>query len=108
MKRPKGERVLIESAWARVAKKLGDIFKFQGLKVARQKYQYSSAGKTVKGENVYAILQGPKADATEAVVLVAAWRNMDEVLNQSGVALVLTIARYFKRESNMPRSCWGE
>lgn len=45
---------------------------------------------------MYSILHAPRGDATEAVVLVAAWRNMDEELNQSGVALVLTLARYFK------------
>ena len=33
------------------------------------------------------------------MVLAAAWRNMDGVVNQSGVALVLTLARYFKRWS---------
>lgn len=43
------------------------------------------------------MLQGPRADATEAIVLMAAWKNMDDVLNQSGVALVLTLARYFNR-----------
>jgi glycosylphosphatidylinositol transamidase len=32
-------------------------------------------------------------------VLVAAWRNMDDVVNHSGVALLLTLARYFKRWS---------
>ena len=69
-----------------------------GLRVARQSYQYRAAGKNITGQNVYAILQGPRADATEAVVLIGAWRNMDKVLNQSGVALVLTMARYFKSE----------
>jgi glycosylphosphatidylinositol transamidase len=32
-------------------------------------------------------------------VLVGAWRNMEGVLNRSGVALVLTLARYFKSTS---------
>jgi glycosylphosphatidylinositol transamidase len=48
---------------------------------------------------VYSILQGPRADATEAVVLIAAWRNMAGAINYSGVALVLTLARYFARWS---------
>jgi glycosylphosphatidylinositol transamidase len=48
---------------------------------------------------VYAILQGPRADATEAIVLIGAWKNMDDEVNISGVALVLTLARYFKRWS---------
>ena len=81
----------------RVNDKLEEFFKASGLKVARQKYEYKSAGETYKGENIYAILHAPRGDATEAIVLVGAWRNMDGVINRSGVALVLTLARYFKR-----------
>lgn len=77
---------------------LGDILRGQGLKVGSQTYGYKVACKNISGENVYAVLQGPRADATEAVVLLAAWRNMDGVLNQSGVSLVLALARYFKRQ----------
>ena len=80
----------------RRTEKLAELFKASGLRVARQKYQYTAAGKNITEQNVYAVLQGPRADATEAVVLIGAWRNMDKVLNQSGVALVLTMARYFK------------
>lgn len=78
---------------------LSDILRGHGLKVATQTYSYEAAGNTISGENVYAVLQGPRADATEAIVLIGAWRNFDGVLNQSGVALVLTLARYFKRWS---------
>lgn len=78
---------------------LEGFFKPIGLKVARQKYHYKTADRTIAGENVYAMLRGPRADATEAIVLMAAWRNMDGILNQSGVALVLTLARYFSRTS---------
>ena len=81
----------------RIAGKLGEIFSSAGLKVARQKYAYEVAGITHGGENVYAIIHAPRGDATEAIVLVAAWRNTGDELNQSGVALVLTLARYFKR-----------
>ena len=45
------------------------------------------------------MLQGPRADATEAIVLIAAWKNMNDEVNYSGVALVLALARYFKRWS---------
>lgn len=70
-----------------------------GLKTARQPYSYTVAGETVEGTNVYALLQGPRADATEAMVLIAAWSNFDNEINYSGVALALTMARYFKRWS---------
>ena len=84
------------------------IFRNAGLKVATQRYRYQAAGNRYEGENVYAVLHAPRGDATEAIVLVAAWRNMDEQLNQSGVALLLTLARYFKRRSIGPSKVWYE
>ncbi|KAL5113615.1 Glycosyl phosphatidyl inositol protein transamidase complex subunit [Pleosporales sp. CAS-2024a] len=81
------------------SKALEAIFLEQNLKVATQKYHYTVSNHTFAGANVYAILQGPRADATEAMVLIGAWKTMDDVINNSGVALVLTLARYFKRWS---------
>ena len=78
---------------------LGGIFAAAGLKVGRQKYSYVAAGEKYSGENVYAILQAPRGDATEATVMSAAWVNIDGVLNEGGVALVTTLARYLKRWS---------
>jgi glycosylphosphatidylinositol transamidase len=82
-----------------ISNKLIEIFRSAGLRSARQKYQYEAAGRELAGENVYGILHAPRGDATEAIVLVAAWKNMDRELNQSGVALILALARYFKRWS---------
>lgn len=90
---------LEEKSNIEVNDKLEEFFKASGLKVARQSYEYKSAGETYKGENIYAILHAPRGDATEAIVLVGAWRNIEGKLNRSGVALVLTLARYFKRWS---------
>ncbi|GME35539.1 Gaa1-like GPI transamidase component [Neofusicoccum parvum] len=78
---------------------LEELLKTTGLKTARQKYTYRTPGKDTVGENVYGVLQGPRADATEAVVLVASWETVNGEINQSGVALALTLARYFKRWS---------
>jgi len=75
------------------------IMRENGLKVAEQNYRYHAAGEEIMGTNVYGILQGPRADATEAMVLMAAWRNFDGVVNYSGVALALSLARYFSRWS---------
>ncbi|KAI1454625.1 GPI transamidase component GAA1 [Annulohypoxylon moriforme] len=75
------------------------IFKGVGLKVGRQNYTYSSGGNTYGGENVYAILQAPRGDATEAIVLVAAWKNVKEEFNRNGLALALALTRYFRRWS---------
>ncbi|USP73138.1 hypothetical protein yc1106_00412 [Curvularia clavata] len=90
---------LKDSPAAERSQKLEAIFREQNLKVATQHYNYTISNRTIANENVYAILQGPRADATEAVVLIGAWTNMDDELNNSGVALVLTLARYFKRWS---------
>lgn len=78
---------------------LRGILNSAGLKTASQQFAYNFNGGNVSGENAYAILQGPRADATEAVALIAAWRTYDGEINYSGVALVLTLARYFKRWS---------
>lgn len=81
---------------------LADILTSNGLKAGIQNYSYEIAGQKKTGKNVYAVLQGPRADATEAMVLIGAWRNMDNDVNYSGVALVLSLARYFKRMLSLP------
>lgn len=81
-----------------------EILRSNGLKADIQEYEYKRAGQSKTGRNVYAVLQGPRADATEAMVLIGAWRNMEDKINYSGVALVLTLARYFKRE--VTQSLW--
>lgn len=78
---------------------LESMFKGVGLKVGQQNFTYSASGREYKGENVYAILHAPRGDATEAIVLVAAWRNVKDEANKRGVALLLTLARYFRRWS---------
>lgn len=75
------------------------ILRDSGLKVASQPYDYCVSGESMNGTNIYGILQGPRADATEAMVLLAAWENFDGQINFSGVALALTMARYFSRWS---------
>ncbi|KAJ2897846.1 hypothetical protein MKZ38_004359 [Zalerion maritima] len=81
--------------------KLEGILKGVGLKTGRQSFKYESRswGDEYEGENLYAILQAPRGDATEAIVLVAPFRTVDGKLNANGVALALTLSRYFKRWS---------
>ncbi|KAI8677963.1 hypothetical protein NCS55_00515100 [Fusarium keratoplasticum] len=79
--------------------RLDEILTGVGLKVGRQNYTYHSAGHEYSGQNLYAILQAPRGDATEAIVLVAAWKTIEEQLNRNGVSLALTLVRYFKRWS---------
>ncbi|KAJ6016072.1 hypothetical protein N7540_010663 [Penicillium herquei] len=82
-----------------ISSKIGSVLEAAGLKVATQKYQYTSAGITHHGENTYGIIHAPRGDATEAIVLVASWRTANDELNLNGVTLALTLARYFKRWS---------
>ena len=77
--------------------KILEILRSTGLKTATQHYKYEVGAKAYEGQNAYGILHAPRGDATEAIVLVAALRNMDDESNLSGVALALTLARYFKR-----------
>ncbi|KAK4240745.1 rhomboid protein 2 [Achaetomium macrosporum] len=79
--------------------KLESIVKGFGLKTARQNFTYQAAGHFYSGENLYAILQAPRGDATEAIVLVAAWENVKHEINRKGIPLALTLLRYFKRWS---------
>ncbi|GIK05867.1 glycosyl phosphatidyl inositol protein transamidase complex subunit [Aspergillus viridinutans] len=82
-----------------ISDQIQSVLRAAGLKVATQKYEYTSSGITHEGQNVYAIIHAPRGDATEAIVLVAAWKTADGELNLNGVSLALTLARYFKRWS---------
>lgn len=86
----------------RAHNKVQSILQAAGLKIATQKYEYASAGITHQGENIYGIIHAPRGDATEAIVLVAAWKTADDELNLKGVTLALTLARYFKRKPCSP------
>lgn len=79
--------------------RLEGILQNAGLKTARQAYSYESGGKTYTGENIYAIVHGPRADGTESIVLMAPIRNIEDKINTNGVTLLLTLARYFSRWS---------
>ena len=81
-----------------LSNKVQSILRAAGLKVATQNYEYTSAGISYKGQNVYAIINAPRGDATEAIVLVVPWKTADGELNLNAVTLALTLARYFKSE----------
>ncbi|EXJ94628.1 glycosylphosphatidylinositol transamidase [Capronia coronata CBS 617.96] len=89
-----------ERAWAdKRNAKIQELFRNAGLKTARQRYSYTSSGQTFEGENVYAVLHAPRGDGTEAIVLLAPLKNIDDALNVNGVPLLISLARYFKRWS---------
>lgn len=80
-----------------VSDKVTELFQNAGLKTGRQQYQFRSSGQKYTGENVYSVLHAPRGDSTEAIVLVAALKNAEGNNNVNGVALLVTLARYFKR-----------
>lgn len=76
-----------------------DLFRSAGLKSTRQRYSFASSGQVYEGENVHAVLQAPRGDGTEAIVILAALKNIENVSNANGVTLLISLARYFKRWS---------
>ncbi|CCG80708.1 putative GPI transamidase component [Taphrina deformans PYCC 5710] len=75
------------------------IFRNAGMKSARQHYNVSLGSRQYAGINVYGLLEAPRGDATEALVINAAWKNAKGVVNEGGVAQLLALARYFRRWS---------
>lgn len=71
-----------------------------GLTTARHEWELGANNELkANGTNAYSILHAPRGDHTEAMVLAAPWINKDGQFNQGGVALVIALARYFKKWS---------
>ena len=79
--------------------KFQELFRNTGMKTATQKFQYKSSGQVHQGENYYGVLHAPRGDGTEAIVLMAPIRNINNELNLQGVTLLLSLAKYFKKWS---------
>lgn len=75
------------------------IFNNAGMRSARQRYNVTLGTRSHCGTNIYGLLEAPRGDATEALVLNAAWQNRDGVVNEGGVTQLLALARYFRRWS---------
>ncbi|KAF9973114.1 Glycosyl phosphatidyl inositol protein transamidase complex subunit [Actinomortierella ambigua] len=74
-----------------------------GLKAATQNYTLSTSVDIKSGVNAYAVFNAPRADGTEALVLSAPWTSRDKKLNTNGIALILSLAKNFKRHSHYAR-----
>jgi glycosylphosphatidylinositol transamidase len=74
------------------------------LKTGQQPYEVTEdvSGIAVNGTNVYGILRAPRGDATEAIVLSSSWRTIDGQIDVGGVALLMSLAGYFKRTFPSP------
>lgn len=75
------------------------IFRASGMRYARQRYNVSLGDRSYSGTNVYGLLEAPRGDATEALVLNAAWKDRNGVVNEGGVNQLLALSRYFRRWS---------
>ncbi|CAG8444695.1 4167_t:CDS:2 [Acaulospora colombiana] len=53
-----------------------------GLKTAKQNFTVTTSGKVISGVNVFGVLNAPRADGTEALVLSAPWRSKDGVTSK--------------------------
>ncbi|CAG8511788.1 20515_t:CDS:10 [Gigaspora margarita] len=68
-----------------------------GLKTATQNFSVISSGKVISGINTFGVLNSPRTDGTEALVLSAPWKSKDGVTtNVNGIAAVLSIVKFFK------------
>jgi GPI-anchor transamidase subunit GAA1 len=76
--------------------KIKTVFHDVGFPTAAQNFAYHSAGNLAAGTNTYSVLHAPRGDGTEAIVLLAPQYNAVGEPNTNGVALLLTLARYFK------------
>ncbi|KAF9917931.1 Glycosyl phosphatidyl inositol protein transamidase complex subunit [Lobosporangium transversale] len=76
-----------------------------GLKSATQNYTLHTSTVTRHGVNTYAIFYAPRSDGTEALILSAPWksRNPKFTANTNGVAMLLALAKVFKRGSHFSK-----
>ncbi|KAK9477115.1 Gaa1-like protein [Lipomyces japonicus] len=51
------------------------------------------------GTNVYGVLHAPRGDTTESMILCAPWLSADGQVNEGGVAVAVSLARYLTRWS---------
>ena len=59
-------------------------------------------GQAYHGVNVYGVLRAPRADGSESLVLSAPLRSKRGQWNLWGVALALTMARFFAGAPSIP------
>ncbi len=83
------ERIAIVESW------LKDI----SYKTAIHKWDFNHTDNHLSGKNVYGVLHAPRGDDAEAMVLCAPWVNSDGEFNIGGIALGITLARFFQRWS---------
>jgi GPI-anchor transamidase subunit GAA1 len=76
-----------------------EVLKSLHLKTGQQSYVLKEevSGIAVNGTNVYGILRAPRGDATEAIVLSSSWKTIDGEVDVGGVALLMSLAGYFRR-----------
>ncbi|KAF9181496.1 Glycosyl phosphatidyl inositol protein transamidase complex subunit [Haplosporangium sp. Z 767] len=74
-----------------------------GLKSATQNYTLNTSTDSKHGVNTYAVFYAPRSDGTEALVLSASWTSRDLTTNTNAIAMLLSLAKLFKRSSHFSK-----
>ncbi|KAH7104928.1 Gaa1-domain-containing protein [Auriculariales sp. MPI-PUGE-AT-0066] len=92
---------------AQLAQWVHDEFVQLGLPAAQQRYTFQTSTGVINGTNAYAVFAAPRTSGAEAMVIAASWHTLlDEgagALNERGIPMVLSLARFLSRYSNWAR-----
>ncbi|KAG1309507.1 hypothetical protein G6F62_000715 [Rhizopus arrhizus] len=72
-------------------------FRLSGFVSAVQHFTFDNNGYNTKGANAFAIHKAPRSDGKEALILSAPWVSRTGEYNTNGIALLLSLAKLFKR-----------
>ncbi|KAG1142805.1 hypothetical protein G6F37_007347 [Rhizopus arrhizus] len=72
-------------------------FRLSGFVSAVQHFTFDNNGYNTKGTNAFAIHKAPRSDGKEALILSAPWVSRTGEYNTNGIALLLSLAKLFKR-----------
>lgn len=72
-----------------------------GLLTEKQDFSYTSImdNININGTNVYGIFKAPRSDGTESIVISAPWTCSESSLNTHGVAFLLSLMKYIKKQA---------
>ncbi|EPX71275.1 GPI-anchor transamidase complex subunit Gaa1 [Schizosaccharomyces octosporus yFS286] len=82
--------------WNPIFHDLETIFTTMGMAVQRQNYTTRLFEKHYEGSNFYTVLRSPRADATESLLLCVPWKDYDGHYNEAGLALAISLMKYFQ------------
>lgn len=75
---------------------LEQIFTAMGLPTQKQNYSINIPGSEFNGSNFITTLRAPRGDATESLLLCVPWKDHIGQYNEAGVALAISLLKYFQ------------